>query len=64
MNIGPADHTVTLRRDMRNAAGGLLTGNRGPQLFTPLSISSPEGNMGSDLVAVPNPVTGGINDRK
>ena len=55
MNIGPADDTVTLRRDIRNAAGGLLV--------TPLSISSPEGNMGSDLVAVPNPVTGGINDR-
>src|SRR5579864_5648245 len=48
MNTGPADNTVTLRRDMRNAAGGLLV--------APLSISSPEGNVGSDLVAVPNPV--------
>jgi hypothetical protein len=24
MNTGPVDDTVTLRRDMRNAAGGLL----------------------------------------
>ncbi|MDA8046120.1 MAG: hypothetical protein M0Z30_12925 [Actinomycetota bacterium] len=48
MNTGPVDDTVTLRRDMRNAAGGLLV--------APLSISSPEGNVGSDLVAVPNPV--------
>jgi hypothetical protein len=48
MNTGPADNTVTLRRDMRNAVGGLLV--------APLSISSPEGNVGSDLVAVPNPV--------
>jgi hypothetical protein len=48
MNTGPADDTVALRRDMRNAAGGLLV--------APLSISAPEGNVGSDLVAVPNPV--------
>jgi hypothetical protein len=48
MNTGPADDTVTLRRDMRNSTGGLLV--------APLSISSPEGNVGSDLVAVPNPV--------
>jgi hypothetical protein len=48
MNTGPADNTVTLRRDMRNAAGGLLV--------APLSISAPEGDVGSDLVAVPNPV--------
>ncbi|HVM67082.1 MAG TPA: hypothetical protein VMU14_19595 [Acidimicrobiales bacterium] len=48
MNTGPADNTVTLRRDMRNAAGGLLV--------APLSISSPEGDVGSDLVTVPNPV--------
>ena len=48
MNTGPADNTVRLRRDMRNAAGGLLV--------APLSISAPEGNVGSDLVAVPNPV--------
>jgi hypothetical protein len=48
MNTGPVDNTVTLRRDMRNAAGGLLV--------APLSLSSPEGDVGSDLVAVPNPV--------
>ena len=48
MNSGPVDNTVTLRRDMRNAAGGLLV--------SPLSISSPEGDVGSDLVTVPNPV--------
>jgi hypothetical protein len=48
MNTGPADNTVTLRRDMRNGAGGLLV--------APLSISAPEGDVGSDLVAVPNPV--------
>jgi hypothetical protein len=48
MNAGPADNTVTLRRDMRNAAGGLLV--------APLSISAPEGDVGSDLVSVPNPV--------
>jgi hypothetical protein len=48
MNTGPEDNTVTLRRDMRNAAGGLLV--------APLSISSPEGAIESDLVAVPNPV--------
>ena len=48
MNTGEVDNTVTLRRDMRNATGGLLV--------APLSISSPEGDVGSDLVAVPNPV--------
>jgi len=48
MNLGPIDNTVTLRRDMRNPAGGLLV--------APLSISSPEGDVGSDLVTVPNPV--------
>jgi hypothetical protein len=48
MNTGPADNTVKLRRDMRNSTGGLLV--------APLSITSPEGGMGSDLVAVPNPV--------
>jgi hypothetical protein len=48
MNTGPADNTVTLRRDMRNAVGGVLA--------APLAISSPEGDVGSDLVAVPNPV--------
>lgn len=48
MNTGPADNTVALRRDMRNAAGGLLV--------APLSICCPEGDVGSDLVAAPNPV--------
>jgi hypothetical protein len=48
MNTGAVDNTVRLRRDMRNRAGGLLV--------APLSISSPEGNVGPDLVAVPNPV--------
>jgi hypothetical protein len=48
MNSGPVDNTVTLRRDMRNPTGGLLV--------APLSISSPEGNVGSDLETVPNPV--------
>jgi hypothetical protein len=48
MNTGPVDNTVTLRRDMRNARGGLLV--------APLSISAPEGNVGSDLETVPNPV--------
>jgi len=48
MNTGPVDNTVTLRRDMRNATGGLLV--------APLAISSPEGDVGSDLVTVPNPV--------
>jgi hypothetical protein len=48
MNTGPVDNTVTLRRDMRNAAGGLLV--------APISISAPEGATQSDLQAVPNPV--------
>jgi hypothetical protein len=48
MNTGPEDNTVKLRRDMKNPAGGLLV--------APISICSPEGNVGSDLVAVPNPV--------
>jgi hypothetical protein len=48
MNTGPEDNTVTLRRDMRNPSGGLLV--------SPIVITSPEGNVGSDLVAVPNPV--------
>jgi hypothetical protein len=48
MNLGPVDNTVTLRRDMRNAAGGLLV--------APLSISAPEGNVGADIETVPNPV--------
>jgi hypothetical protein len=48
MNTGPVDNTVALRHDMRNAAGGVLV--------SPISISSPEGDVGPDLVAVPNPV--------
>jgi hypothetical protein len=48
MNTGPVDDTVTLRRDMRNVTGGLLV--------APLSISSPEGNVGADTETVPNPV--------
>jgi hypothetical protein len=48
MNLGPIDNTVTLRRDMRNTTGGLLV--------APLSISSPEGNVGADIETVPNPV--------
>jgi hypothetical protein len=48
MNTGPIDNTVTLRHDMRNAAGGLMV--------APISITSPEGGRGSDLVTVPNPV--------
>jgi hypothetical protein len=48
MNLGPVDNTVTLRHDMRNAAGGLMV--------APISISSPEGGGRTDLVAVPNPV--------
>jgi hypothetical protein len=42
------DNTVAIRHDMRNRAGGLLV--------APISITSPEGGVGSDLVAVPNPV--------
>jgi hypothetical protein len=48
MDTGAVDNTVTLRRDMRNATGGLLV--------APLSISSPEGSVGSDRETVPNPV--------
>jgi hypothetical protein len=48
MNTGPEDNTVTLRRDMRNAAGGLMV--------APIAISSPEGNVGPDTETVPNPV--------
>jgi hypothetical protein len=49
MDLGPVDDTVTLRRDMRNASGGLL--------LAVLGIASPEGGGMSDLEAVPNPVT-------
>ena len=48
MDLGEVDNTVTLRRDMRNSAGGLLV--------APLSISAPEGAVGSDRETVPNPV--------
>jgi hypothetical protein len=48
LNTGEVDNTVTLRHDMRNAAGGLLV--------APLSITSPEGGGRHDLNAVPNPV--------
>ena len=48
MDTGPVDNTVTLRHDMRNSTGGLLV--------APLSISSPEGAVGSDRETVPNPV--------
>jgi hypothetical protein len=43
-----SDDTVTLRHDMRNAAGGILA-----QIF---SISAPGGGGPSDLEVVPNPV--------
>ena len=48
MNTGTVDNTVTLRHDMRNAAGGIMA--------AVLAISSPEGGGRSDLVSVPNPV--------
>ncbi|HVT78981.1 MAG TPA: hypothetical protein VHD87_18210 [Acidimicrobiales bacterium] len=48
IDAGPADNTVTLRRDMRNASGGLL--------LAVLAIAAPEGGGLSDLDAVPNPV--------
>ncbi|ORW08952.1 hypothetical protein [Mycobacterium kyorinense] len=48
MNVGPADDTVTVRRDMRNGAGGLL--------MAVLGIAAPEGGLVTDLEAVPNPV--------
>src|SRR5690606_20608860 len=48
MDVGPVDDTVTLRRDMRNATGGIL--------LAVLGIASPEGGGMSDLEAVPNPV--------
>ncbi len=51
MNIGEADDTVTIRRDMRNEAGGLMV--------APLAISSPEGCQ-TDMVAVPNPVIASV----
>jgi hypothetical protein len=48
MDLGEEDNTVTLRRDMRNGAGGLL--------FAVLGIAAPESGHMSDLVSVPNPV--------
>jgi hypothetical protein len=49
------DDPAAYAAELRRLWGGLLV--------TRLSISSPEGNVGSDLVAVPNPVTGGTNER-
>lgn len=51
MNIGDSDDTVTIRRDMRNEAGGIMV--------APLAISSPEGCQ-TDMVAVPNPVIASV----
>lgn len=51
MNLGDADDTVTIRRDMRNGAGGIMV--------APLAIASPEGCQ-ADLVAVPNPVIASV----
>jgi hypothetical protein len=51
MNIGEIDDTVTIRRDMRNEAGGIMV--------APLAISSPEGCQ-TDMVAVPNPVIASV----
>ncbi len=51
MNVGAADDTVRIRRDMRNEAGGIMV--------APLAIASPEGCQ-ADLVAVPNPVIASV----
>ena len=51
MNLGESDDTVRIRRDMRNAAGGIMV--------APLAISSPEGCQ-TDMVAVPNPVISSV----
>ena len=51
MNVGETDDTVTIRRDMRNDAGGIMV--------APLAIASPEGCQ-ADLVAVPNPVIASV----
>jgi hypothetical protein len=48
LNAGPVDNTVTLRHDMRNAAGGIMV--------APLCISAPESGGFSDSFAVPNPI--------
>lgn len=51
MDLGETDDTVTIRRDMRNEAGGIMV--------APLAISSPEGCQ-TDMVAVPNPVIASV----
>jgi hypothetical protein len=51
MNVGDTDDTVTIRRDMRNEAGGIMV--------APLAISSPEGCQ-ADTLAVPNPVIASV----
>jgi hypothetical protein len=51
MNLGETDNTVTIRRDLRNEAGGIMV--------APLAISSPEGCQ-TDMVAVPNPVIASV----
>ncbi len=48
MDVGPEDNTVTIRRDMRDGAGGVL--------LAVFGISAPESGHMSDLEAVPNPV--------
>ncbi len=48
MDVGPADDTVTIRRDMRSPTGAIL--------LAVLGIAAPEGGGRSDLEAVPNPV--------
>ena len=48
LDSGPADPTMKLRHDMRNASGGIMA--------APLCIASPEGGGISDEFAVPNPV--------
>lgn len=48
MDLGPEDNTVTLRRDMRDDAGGVL--------LAVFGIAAPESGHMSDLEAVPNPV--------
>jgi acyl-coenzyme A thioesterase PaaI-like protein len=48
MDLGPADNTVTLRRDMRGPTGAIL--------LAVLGIAAPEGGGKSDLEAIPNPV--------
>src|SRR3546814_12378184 len=47
MDLGPADETVTLRRDMSHSTGGLL--------LAAIGIHSPEGGAIPALGDVPNP---------